>query len=205
MPRPSPPSKALRLLTGKVGVVVIAALVLGAMAGTAVLVVGGRSEEGGAQSSPPAAGPAAARERTGTSFRARALRVEGIRPPGWRLVSSRRAVRLISPGRAAIAAVSAAPPSVSASGLMTSTLTALGRSYRRARLSRRRSARLGGRAGIAVSGSATNSRGVRLDLLVATAKGRRRTYLLQVFVARTAGGLRLRQAQVLVDSLELSG
>lgn len=179
---------------------VIAVLVLAAMAGTAVLVLGGRSEKGETQTTPPAPGAAA-----GTFFRARALAVEGIRPPGWRLARSRRAVRLTSPERAGIVAVSAAPRSVGARALMTSTLAALERSYRKVRLSRRRRAQLGGRAGIAVSGSATNSRGVRLDLLVSTAKGRRRTYLLQVFVARAAAGLRLRQAQALVNSLELSG
>ncbi len=200
MRRPPPPRRGLRLLTGKVGIVVIAALVLAAMAGTAVLVLGGRSEKDRAGRSSPAAGAPA-----GTFFRARGLAVEGIRPPGWRLASSRRAVRLTSPGRAGIVAVSAAPRSVSASALMTSTLAALGRSYRKERLSKRRGAKLGGRAGIAVSGSATNSRGVRLDLLVSTAKGRRRTYLLQVFVARAPAGLRLRQAQALVNSLELSG
>lgn len=114
-------------------------------------------------------------------------------------------MRLTSPGRSGLVAVSAAPRSVSAGALMTSTLSALRRSYRKASLTKRRRARLGARAGIAVSGSATNSRGVRLDLLVSTAKGGRRTYLLQVFVARSAAGLRLRQAQALVNSLELSG
>jgi hypothetical protein len=92
---------------------------------------------------------------------------------------------------------------VGVSTLMSSTLAAVGRSYRDQRLSRRRRAELGGYAGIAVSGSATNSRGVRLDLLISTAKGRRRTYLLQAFVARTAR-LRLVEAQGLVESLEFS-
>ncbi len=185
------------MLTGRLGVVVIAALVLAAMAGTAVLLLGGRAEDGRAPTTrPPPAG---------TFFRARALGVAGIRPPGWQLDGGRRAVRLRSPDRTGIVAVSAIPSSVSARALMTSTLAALGRSYHRARLSGRRRANLGGQAGIAVSGSATNSRGVRLDLLVSTAKGRRRTYLLQVFVSRSAAGLRLGQAQALVDSLELSG
>ena len=102
-------------------------------------------------------------------------------------------------------AVSAAPPSVTARALMTSTIAALRRSYREERLTRRRRADLGGNAGIAVSGSATNSRGVPLDLLLSTAKGRRRTYLLQVFVARAAARARLGEAQALTNSLELSG
>ena len=173
-------------------------LVLAAMGGTA-LVLGGRSEDGRSEKSPEAA-PSPA----GTFFRARAVGVAGIRPPRWRLKRSPRAVRLTSPDRAGLVAISTAPPSVSARALMTSTLAAVGRSYRKAKLSRRRRADLGGRAGSAVSGSATNSRGVRLDLLVSTAKGLRRTYLLQVFVARVAG-VRLREAQALVDSLEISG
>ena len=187
------------MLSGRLGVLVIAALVLAAMGGTAVLVVNGRSDDGRAETTPPASGSPA-----GTLFRTRALGVAGIRPRGWRLRSSRRAVRLRSPDRAAVVAVSGAPPSVSPAALMTSTLDALGRSYRGERLSRRRRAELGGNAGIAVSGSAINSRGVRLELLVSTAKGRRRTYLLQVFVARAAR-LRYVEAQVLVNSLELSG
>ncbi len=187
---------------------VIAVLALAAMAATAALVLGGRSEGDAVNRSRPASGgPAGTRSgaSAGTFFRARALAVEGIRPRSWRLTSGRRVVRLTSPGRAGIVAISTVPSSVSASGLMTSTLATARRSYRKARLSRRRSAPLGGYTGVAVSGSATNSRGVRLDLLISVAKGRRFTYLLQVFVARTPAGLRLGQAQALVNSLEFSG
>ena len=198
MRRPPPSRRGLRLFTGRLGVVVISALVLAAMAGTAVLLLGRRSDDEQTERQPAAVQP------TGTVFRSRTLGVAGIRPPGWRLKSSRRALRLTSPERAAVVAISAAPPSVGASALMSSTLAAVGRSYRNQRLSRRRRAELGGYAGIAVSGSATNSRGVRLDLLISTAKGRRRTYLLQVFVARAAR-LRVVEAQGLVESLELSG
>lgn len=198
--RPPLPTRPLRPLTGRLGVAVIAALVLAAMAGTAVLVVNDGSEDGRPETSPPGQ-----RSPAGTFFRARAIGVAGIRPPGWRLRSSRRGARLRSPDRAAVVAVSGAPPSVSARALMTSTLAALGRSYRGERLTRRRRADVGGRPGTAVSGSALNSRGVRLELLVATANGRRRTYLLQVFVARVAVRVRLGQAQRLVNSLELSG
>ena len=209
MRRLPPPRRGLRLLTGKVGIVVIAVLVLAAMAGTAALVLDGRSDDDGGARRSSSASDAPARKRpaasAGTFFRARSLGVEGIRPPGWRIARSARAVRLNSPGRAGIVAVSTAPRSVSAKALMTSTLTALRRSYGKARLSKRRGVALGGRAGIAVSGSATNSRGVRLDLLVSTARGSRRTYLLQVFVAHSAAGLRLGQAQALVESLEFSG
>jgi len=178
--------------------VVISALVLAAMAGTAVLLLGRGSDDERTGTSPPAPQP------TGTVFRSAQLGVAGIRPPGWRLRGSRRALRLTSPERAAIVAISATPRSVGASALISSTLAAVGRSYRNQRLSRRRRAELGGYAGIAVSGSATNSRGVRLDLLISTAKGRRRTYLLQVFVARAAR-LRVVEAQGLVESLEFSG
>lgn len=207
MRRPPPARRGLRLLTGRTGIVLIAVLVLVAMGVTAALVAGGRSEDQQARRSAPADAPTrkGLRAPEGTFFRAKALEVEGIRPPGWRLVSTRRTVRLTSPGRSGLVAVSAAPRSVTAGALMTSTLAALRRSYRKVRLTKRRPAQLGGRPGIAVSGSATNSRGVRLDLLVSTAKSRRRTYLLQVFVARSAAGLRLAQAQALVNSLELSG
>ena len=198
--RRSPPRKrVLRLFSGRLGVVVIAVLVLAAMGGTALVLLGGRSEDGRSE-----AGPEAPPSPAGTFFRARALGVAGIRPPRWRLKRSRRAVRLTSLDRAGLVAISTAPRSVGARALMTSTLAAVERSYRKTTLSRRRRADLGGRPGSAVSGSATNSRGVRLDLLVSTAKGLRRTYLLQVFVARTAG-LRLREAQALVDSVEISG
>ena len=200
MRRPPPRRRALRPFEGRVGLVVIAALVLAAMGATAALVLGGGSADGGGQTTPP--GP---RTAAGKLFSSRALGVAGIRPPGWRLETSRRAVRLRSPGRAGVVAVSTAPASVGARALMGSTLAALTRSYRREKLSRRRRASLGGYAGIAVSGSATNARGVRLELLVSTARGRRRTYLVQAFVAHSAGALRLAEAQVLVDSLELSG
>ena len=200
MRRPPSPRRGLRLFRGRLGALVIAALVLAAMAGTAVLVLGEGSEDGGARTS-----PSVSPSPTGTFFRAGALGVAGIRPRGWRLSSSRRAVRLRSLDRAGIVAISAAPASVGTRALMTSTLAAVSRSYGKRRLSARRRAAVGGRPGTAVSGSATNSRGVRLDLLLSTAKGRRRTYLVQVFVARAAGGLRLGQAQALVNSLELSG
>ena len=88
---------------------------------------------------------------------------------------------------------------------MTSTVAAVRRSYRRVRLTPVRAARVGGLVGRTSGGSAINSRGVRLDLVVATAKGKRRTYLLQVFVARGSGGRRLAEAQTIVNSLELTG
>lgn len=204
MQRPPPRRRGLRLLTGRLGVAVIAVLVLAAMAGTAALVLGGRSDDDMPR---PDSGqsPPALQTPPGAFFRERALGVAGIRPAEWRLRSSRRAVRFTSPDRAGVVAISAAPSSVGPRALMTSTLAALRRSYRKTRLTRRRSADLGGRRGIAVSGSATNSGGVRLDLLVSTAKGRKRTYLLQVFVSRSAAGRRLGQAQALVNSLELTG
>ena len=198
MRRPPPLRRGLRLFTGKLGVLVISALVLAAMAGTAVLLLSRGSADEPTRARPPAVQP------TGSVFSSRGLGAAGIRPPGWRLRSSRRALRLTSPERAAVVAISAAPPAVGAGALMSSALAAVGRSYRNRRLSGRRHAELGGYAGIAVSGSATNSRGVRLDLLISTAKGRRRTYLLQVFVARTAR-LRLVEAQGLVESVEFSG
>ncbi len=197
---PPPRRRGSGVLSGKLGVVVIAVLVLAAMAGTAAFVLRGRSDEDSARKDPPAPRPP-----PGSFFRERALGVAGIRPPGWRLTSTRRALRLRSPDRAGIVAVSAASSSVDPRALMTSTLAALGRSYRKVKLTSRRRADLGGRRGTAVSGSVTNSRAVRLDLLVSTAKGRRRTYLLQVFVARSAAGQRLGQAQALVNSLELTG
>lgn len=188
------------MLTGKTGILVIAALVLAAMGATAAL-LRSRSDDGdGGSSTSTLEAPA------GQAFRAKRLGVAGVRPPGWRLRRLRRAVRLTSPDRAGLVAVSATPFPVSARALLASTSAAVRRSYRGVRFARRRAVKLGGIGGTMADATATNSRGVRLDLLVATAKGRRRTYLLQVFVARDAlGGPRLAEAQAIVDSLELSG
>lgn len=183
------------MLSSRIGLALVFVLALAAMAGTAALVLPDGSEEPEATSSPP----------QGVIFRAPRLGIVGVRPARWRLERSPRAVRVRSPDRAGLVAVSATPSPVSASALMASTLAAVRRSYRGARLSARRRTRVGGLAGTAVGGRAANSRGVRLDLLLATAGGRRRTYLLQVFVARAAAGRRLAEAQDVVNSLELSG
>ena len=169
------------------------------MAVTAVLVLRDPSDEpkSGTTSSPL--------PKRGVLFELRRLGVVGVRPPGWRVKRSSRAVRLASPDRAGLVGVSVAPSSVGAGPLIASSLATVRRSYRRAKLTKINRARVGGIPGRTSGGTAVNSRGVPLDLVIATAEGRRRTYLLQVFVARGAGGRRLAEAQTIVNSLELSG
>ena len=168
------------------------------MAVTAVFVLRDRPEDGGTETTGSLPG-------RGVIFQARRLGITGVRPPTWRVKRSRRAIRLTSPDRAGLVAISATPFSVGTRALMSSTLAAVRRSYRGVRLTRVQRTRLGGIPGSTSGGTATNSRRIRLDLVVAAAKGKRRSYLLQVFVARQASGRRLAEAQTILNSLELSG
>jgi hypothetical protein len=168
------------------------------MAVTAAVVLSGGSEG-------DEEGRRGAAEAPGTPFRARALRIRGIRPEGWRLRRTRRAVRLTAPGRSALVAVSATPFPVGGPALLRSTLDAIRRSYRRVRMFRRGSGRLGGLPARTANAAATNARRARVDLIVAAARGRRRSYLLQVIVARGAPADLVIEAQSIVNSLRLSG
>lgn len=138
-------------------------------------------------------------------FRSARLRVVGVRPRSWALDRVRSAIRLRSPDRSSLVAVAVAPPRVTPRRLLSSTLQALDRSYSRVRTSRSRRALVGNLRGRALRAFGVNSRGVRLDVLVATAKGRRRTYLLQFFTSRGAPRRRVAQGQTIVTSLELRG
>jgi len=104
-----------------------------------------------------------------------------------------------------LVAVSATPFAVGDRTLVGSALAAVRRSYRSVRLTPAKRTLVGGIAGRISAGTAVNSRGIRVDLVIAAAKGKRRTYLLQVFVARQAAGRRLAEAQTILNSLELSG
>jgi len=181
--------------------VLIAVMVAAVMAVTAVLVLGrdgerrASDEDRAARRGPPSV----------VLFRSPRLGVVGARPRSWHLGRLRSAIRLRSPDRSSLVAIAAAPPRITPRRLLSSTLQALDRSYSRVRISRSRSALVGNLRGRALRAFGVNSRGVRLDVLVATAKGRRRTYLLQVFTSRGAPRRRVAQGQTIVTSLELRG
>ncbi|MGI8945616.1 MAG: hypothetical protein ACR2GL_05180 [Thermoleophilaceae bacterium] len=177
----------------------VAALALAAMAVTAVLVLRDSSDQSATPTteSPP--------RQQGVRFGAARLGIVGFRPRSWRVTRSPRAIRVRSPDRAGLVGVSVAPSSVGPRALIGSSLAAVRRSYRRVRLAPVRRARIGGVAARTTGGTATNSSGVRLDLVLVSAKGSRRTYLIQAFVARSAAGTRLAEAQQIVNSLDLTG
>ncbi len=177
-------------------------MVAAVMAATAVVVLGRDGEQGASdedRAAPPRGRPSV------VLFRSPRLGVIGARPRSWPLGRLRSAVRLRSPDRSSLVAVATAPPRITPRRLLSSTLQALDRSYSRVRVSKSRTALVGNLRGRALRAFAVNSRGVRLDVLVATAKGRRRTYLLQVFTSRGAPKRRIAQGQAIVSSLELRG
>ena len=135
----------------------------------------------------------------------RALGVEYRLPPGWRARRKASVLRFTKPGEGVVVAVSAPGPRRDAELIGREALTSLRSNYVGVRVVQR----IGGRqiGGLPARGFVVLARVPKrgaLRVLVASARGEKRAYLLEVFVAaRDPDGLV--EAQALLNELHLEG
>lgn len=148
---------------------------------------------------------AAPRPELGERQRDRRLGIALRLPPGWDRDRKAGALRLRSPDRSVLITFSAPGPARDARAVHRAALDAVAASYRRVRIrSREGQARLGGRpARVAAIAARHPRRGERLRVLVATATGSDRAYLVQVFAAGRRPPPALVEAQATIAALRL--
>jgi len=128
-----------------------------------------------------------------------------IRPPrGWTRQPARRAIVFRSPESSTIMSISHPPGAVSSRTVLGTAVDAIRRGYRDVRV-RRTSGKVAGLPAVSRVVSATNTKGVRLNVLVSAAQGRRRAWLVQVFSGPVARLKRLPEAQAALGTLRLRG
>jgi hypothetical protein len=149
------------------------------------------------------AAPVAVGERQRDRRLGVALRV----PRGWERGRKAGAATYESRDGTVLVAVSAPGPARDAGRIHRTALDAARSEYRAVEvLARSDNRRVGGRPATVTALGARNPRtGAPLRLLVATAEGRRRAYLTEVFAGGREPGEAVLEAQALLDNLALEG
>ena len=133
-----------------------------------------------------------------------AIGAEIKRPKGWKVSAKGRQIVMRSPDSSTIMSISQPPGAKNGLDVVRTAIAAIRQGYRGVA-----TRRLGGKiAGLPTTSrvvSATNRRGVPLNILLASPKGRTRAWLVQVFSAPGARARRLPEAQVALSTLKLRG
>lgn len=133
-----------------------------------------------------------------------AIGAEIRRPKGWKVNAKGRQIVMRSPDSTTIMLISQPPGAKDGLDVVRTAIAAIRQGYRGVA-----TRRLGGKiAGLPTTSrvvSAVNRRRVRLNILVASPKGRTRTWLVQVFSGPGARTRRLPEAQVALSTLKLGG
>ena len=105
----------------------------------------------------------------------------------------------------ALLVVTVPPGATNASRLLSEVVAAVRRGYRGVRGTTGAREQIGGRPARSAVLTGRNRRGATLRILLSAVKGRRRTYLVEVFTAQSAPPARLVEARLALDSLRLRG
>ena len=142
--------------------------------------------------------------RPGASVVHRRIGARISKPIGWAESRRGRSLILRSPDDTTIMSISQPPDAINNREVLRSAVAAIGRQYKKVavRPLRGKIARLPTVSRVV---SATNRRGVRVNVLVASPQGRGRTWLVEVFSGPGARAKRLPEAQVALGTLRLSG
>ncbi len=134
----------------------------------------------------------------------RKLGVELRVPEGWETKRKHAAITYTSPDRSLLISVSAPGPAQDAEVVQREAVAAIEQGYRRVEvLDRTQRERLGDRpASAAVLSARPPDGGDEFRILVATAKGEKQAYLVEVFALDSSA---LVEAQVLLNNLRLEG
>jgi hypothetical protein len=163
------------------------------------LAIRGGDEEDASPSPPapelPEVGPVAFDRDLGVRLRV---------PRGWKRSREQGAITYRSADRSVLVAISSPGPAADARAIQAQAVAAIKREFRGARvLDRTDRPKVGGRpASSAVLRGRRPNGGDLIRVLVATAKGRKRAYLVEVFARRSAA---LVEAQALLNNLRLRG
>lgn len=177
----------------------IAAGALVVLVAVAALFAGGDGDGGDARDAAPLPAPELAR-----SFTDPRLGLSVRRPADWTARKRRGVVRLASPRRGVIVAISAPARRRYARRLLNEAVDAVRDSLRGAReVGEMRTATLAGLPARTRVVRGRNARGEPVRVLVSTLRGRRRAYLVEVFAAESASAARLAEAQAVLGSLRL--
>jgi hypothetical protein len=137
----------------------------------------------------------------------RSLGVELRLPAGWKRKKEGEAVTYRSNDKGVLVAISAPGPAGDADEIHDAAVESIESEYRRAEVQKRGSKqRLGGRPAEIAAISATNPKeGTPIRILVATASGEKRAYLVEVFAAGEDPSTSQVEAQVLLNNLSIEG
>ena len=134
----------------------------------------------------------------------RGLGVRIRKPRGWEEAREGRGITLRSPDATTIMSISQPAGGVSNRDVLRSAMGVIEQGYRRVSVRTLR-AKLAGLPSVNRVVSATNRKGVRVNILVAAPPGSRRAWLVQVFSGPGARAKRLPEAQVALNTLRLRG
>ncbi|PZS24300.1 MAG: hypothetical protein DLM61_22455 [Pseudonocardiales bacterium] len=145
--------------------------------------------------------------KLGGSFAYSSIGVSGSLPKGWRATQNARGslVRLTSADRGAVIAIGTDRAATNPKGVLDSALSTARSTYHPQRVQRLPRARLGGLPAQDAVLFGRNRGGVPIRVLLASARGRKLTYLLEVFTAQASPALRLLEAQQILLALRLTG
>jgi hypothetical protein len=125
-------------------------------------------------------------------------------PEGWRQHKASSVIQLRSPDRSVQIGVSTPGPASDSRQVLQAALADLRSSYKGVSVAAGSGKKLGGLEARGAVVAATMAKGTDLRILVAVAKGQRRTHLVEVFTGAGAPAERVAQAQRALDSLRFS-
>ncbi len=137
-------------------------------------------------------------------LRKRGLGIEVSWPASWELAERRQPIRLRGPDGELEILISAPARTGNAEDALEAELEAVDERFQVRGAMAPSSRRIGGLRGIEVVVSALQEDGRPVRILVATADGERRTYVVEVVSAEGVSEARLVEAQLILNSLELS-
>ena len=125
-------------------------------------------------------------------------------PKGWKSEKKASVIRLKSRDRAAGLTLSAPGPASDAGQILRETVDVVRKSYDDVREGARQGeTRVGGRPAEAVAFTAKNEKGTALRILISVARGKEKAYLIQYFMAGSAGDEAFAAAQAALQALKL--
>lgn len=149
--------------------------------------------------------PSARLPKLSGTFAYRSIGVSGSLPHGWTATKTRGSlIRLTSADRTAVVAIGA-DSATSDQAVLDAALATARKTYRPQTVRHLPAAKLAGLPARDVLLLGRSQRGVPIRVLLASAHGRKLTYLLEVFTAQRSPARRLVEAQQILLALRLTG
>ena len=185
------------VLSGRDRFLILAFVLVNVAVILGVVLLRGSDDDDSKDSAPkaPRAGRVVANHAIGARIR---------KPRGWAAKRGDRSITLRSPDSTTIMSISQPPGGVTNRAVLRDAVTVIEQSYRGVK-ARPLRGKVAGHRTVSRVVSATNKRGVRLNILVSAPQGRKRAWLVEVFSGPGARAKRLPEAQVALGTLRLRG